>query len=303
MAEFSAGQAASVWPFLEIAFGLALIAYAVRSLRAFFSNRIEDADTRYRARKAVVFIGILAAMVVVLVSWGGSLSNLTLALGAAGAGIAFALQEVIASFAGWLALMMGGFYRVGDRVQLGGIKGDVIDVSILRTTLMEIGGWVDGDLYNGRIVRIANSFVFKEPVFNYSASFPFVWDEILIPIRFGSDRVQVRKIIEQIAQEELGDYAQGAQRTWDALVREYRVEQARIQPMVTLRVTDNWLEYTLRYVVDFKRRRATKDILFERLMSAIDDTAGSVRLASMTVELVGNDPVRHGSDMRGRDEP
>jgi small-conductance mechanosensitive channel len=80
---------------------------------------------------------------------------------------------VIASVAGWMAVSFGGFYKVGDRVELGGIKGDVIDIGILRTTIMQIGEWVSSDQYNGRIVRVANSFVFKEPVFNYSAEFPF----------------------------------------------------------------------------------------------------------------------------------
>ncbi|MCB0784290.1 MAG: mechanosensitive ion channel, partial [Flavobacteriales bacterium] len=75
----------------------------------------------------------------------------------------------------------------GDRVQLGGIKGDVIDIGVLRTTLMELGEWVDGDLYNGRMVLVANSFVFKEPVFNYSADFPFLWDELKVPVQYGAD--------------------------------------------------------------------------------------------------------------------
>ena len=99
----------------------------------------------------------------------------------------FALQEVIMSIAGWIAIVTGDFYKSGDRVMVGGIKGDVIDLGVLRTTVMELGDWVDGDLYNGRIVRIANSFVFKEPVFNYSSDFPFLWDEIKIPIQYGSD--------------------------------------------------------------------------------------------------------------------
>ena len=80
-------------------------------------------------------------------------------------------------------ILFGGFYKTGDRVQLGGIKGDVMDIGVLRTTVMEIGQWVDGDLYNGRIVLVANSFVFKEPVFNYSGDFPFLWDGIKIPIQ------------------------------------------------------------------------------------------------------------------------
>ena len=167
-----------LWTELAIKIGqimaaIALVVFWVHLLRKYFSQQIEDADIRYRARKVVTFSGVLLVFLVLIAGFSSNLSNLTLALGAASAGIAFALQEVIASFAGWLALVLGGFYRIGDRVELGGIKGDVIDISILRTTLMEMGSWVDGDLYNGRIVRVANSFVFKEPVFNYSGEFPF----------------------------------------------------------------------------------------------------------------------------------
>lgn len=114
-----------------------------------------------------------------------------------GAGIAVALQAVIASLAGWVAIAFGRFYSTGDRIQLGGVKGDVIDIGILRTTLMEVGQWVDGDLYNGRIVRIANSFVFKEPVFNYSADFPFLWDEIKLPIRYGSGWAYTSTVLQR----------------------------------------------------------------------------------------------------------
>jgi len=76
----------------------------------------------------------------------------------------------------------GSFYRIGNRVRLGGIIGDVIDIGVLRTTIMECGGWAKGDIYDGRIVRLASSFVFKEPVFNYSNDFPFLWHQIVVPV-------------------------------------------------------------------------------------------------------------------------
>src|SRR5690625_3506240 len=100
---------------------------------------------------------------------------------------------------------VGGFYKTGDRVQLGGIRGDVMDIGVLRTTIMEIGQWVDGDLYNGRIVLIANSFVFKEPVFNYSGDFPFLWDEIKIPIQYGSNYEMVNEILLKAGKDIAGD--------------------------------------------------------------------------------------------------
>jgi len=149
---------------------------ASRFVQRVIGERVADATTRYRARKSIALIGYVIMILATAIVFNDRLGGLTVAFGVAGAGIAFALQEVIASAAGWVAISFGNFYAPGDRVQLGGIKGDVIDVGILRTTLMEVGQWVDADLYNGRIVRVANSFIFKEPVFNYSADFPFLWD-------------------------------------------------------------------------------------------------------------------------------
>lgn len=242
-------------------------------------------DIRYSAKKAITFATYLLFLLVILFTYSSKLEGLTVALGVAGAGIAFALQEVIASFAGWLALLFGNFYKPGDRVQLGGIKGDVIDIGILRTTLMETGQWVDGDLYNGRIVRIANSFVFKEPVFNYSSDFPFLWDEIKVPVRYGSNHEQARQIFTKVVNSVTGDFSNHAAATWGTVQKKYRVENAKTEPIVTLIATDNWIEFTLRYVVDFKSRRITKDKLYTAILNEVTATSGTVQLASATLEL------------------
>lgn len=249
-------------------------------------GRVENNDTRYRLRKLVNFVGTLIAITLVTIVFSNKLGSLTVAFGVAGAGIAFALQEVIASVAGWVAVSFGNFYSVGDRVQLGGISGDVIDIGVLRTTLMETGQWVKADLYNGRIVRIANSFVFKEPVFNYSGDFPFLWDEITVPVKYGSDYKLAREILQKIADDAVVGLIPEAKKTWRGMVNKYRIEDARIEPMVTLIANDNWLEFTIRYVTDFKRRRSTKDALFTRIMEEFDSTDGKVSLASATFQLV-----------------
>jgi small-conductance mechanosensitive channel len=177
-------------------------------------------------------------------------------------------------------------------VQLGGIKGDVIDIGFVRTTVMEVGGWVNGDLYNGRIVRVANSFVFKEPVFNYSGDFPFVWDEIVVPIKYGCDYEQARAILQTEAQAVVGSYTETALERWQELVRTYRIENARLEPLVTIIANDNWVELTLRYVVDHRARRLTKDALFTRILAAVDKTGGRVAFASTTVQLVDLPPLQ-----------
>lgn len=267
--------------------GLLVILVIVRLLRTAINTYISEQDSRAVLRKIVSAGGAFSAIFFTLAMLSTNWSQFTVALGVSGAGIAFALQEVIGSIAGWMTLTLQHFYRIGDRVQLGGIRGDVIEISILRTTLMELGQWVDGDQYNGRIVRIANSFVFKEPVFNYSADFPFLWDEILVPIQYGSDYARARQIIEQALHEVTGDYIPLAEATWADMLRKYNIETASVQPLVTLVANDNWMAFTGRYVVNYKKRRSTKDLLFTRVVELIEATEGQVELASATFQLVG----------------
>jgi small-conductance mechanosensitive channel len=271
---------------VTIFIGIAVIWIIIKALQKNLFSKIKGNDNRYRAKKFSSFIGYLLVIVLITVVFSDKLGGLTVALGVAGAGIAFALQEVIASFAGWLAIMFGGFYKTGDRVQLGGIKGDVMDIGVLRTTIMETGQWVDGDLYNGRIVLIANSFVFKEPVFNYSGDFPFLWDEIKIPIQFGSNYEKTNKILLKVGNDVAGDLTERSREKWHALQNKYRLEDAQTEPMVSLIANDNWVEFTLRFVVSYKKRRATKTELFTRILQEIDATNGEIKFASATFQLV-----------------
>ncbi|MRR53142.1 MAG: mechanosensitive ion channel family protein [Deltaproteobacteria bacterium] len=276
----------TVGKIVTVLIGIIIINVLVRLTRRAFLPRIEGTDTRYRFRKLIGFLGMLVGFVLITVVFSDRLGNLTVAFGVAGAGIAFALQEVIASIAGWAAISVGGFYSVGDRVQVGGITGDVIDIGILRTTVMEIGEWVKADLYNGRIVRIANSFVFKAPVYNYSADFHFIWDEITVPVKYGSDYHHAREILLAIATEQIGSYIPHAQKDWEKMVKKFMIEKATVEPMVTMIANDNWIEFTVRYVIDYKKRRSTKDMLFTKILDAFGASDGKVSLASATFHLV-----------------
>lgn len=267
--------------------GTILIWVIIKVIQRTLFSKIKDGDNRYKAKKIASFFGYALTILLITIIYSNKLGGLTVAFGVAGAGIAFALQEVIASFAGWLAIMFGGFYKTGDRVQLGGIKGDVMDIGVLRTTIMETGQWVDGDLYNGRIVLIANSFVFKEPVFNYSGDFPFLWDEIKIPISYGSNYEKTKSILLQIGKDVAGDLTDLSKQTWINLQHQYRLEDAQTEPMVSLIANDNWVEFTLRYVVGFKKRRVVKTELFIQILKQIEATQGEIKFASATFQVVG----------------
>jgi len=276
----------NVGKFIMAFTGYIIIIILIRFINRNANKYIQNADTRYKAKKVFSYGGYSGALLLTVIIFSDQLGKIAIIFGIAGAGIAFALQEVIASVAGWVAISLKNFYSIGDRVQIGGIKGDVVDISILRTTLMETGQWVDADLYNGRIVRIANSFVFKEPVYNYSGYFPFLWDEIKIPVKYGCDHHFTRKMFQECADEITHDYIVLAQKSWQDIVKFYLIEEVEMEPIVTLAANDNWLEFTIRYVVDFNKRRSTKDKLFTLIMDRIIKSNGQVAIASSTVNLV-----------------
>jgi small-conductance mechanosensitive channel len=249
------------------------------------NSRVKNTNSRYKAKKFSGFVSFLVCLILTAIFFSEKIGSITIAFGVVSAAVAFALKESILSIAGWLAITFGNFFAVGDRVLLGGVRGDVIDVGLTLTTLMEIGGWVHGDQYNGRIVRVSNNFVFKEPVYNYSADFPFLWDEIIIPIKYGSDVELARQIVKSSADEILENYEKTAQREWMTMVRKYAIENARVENMVTLTADEGFITFVLRYVTDFKMRRSTKDKLFSAILKRIDESNGRVRIAGASIEV------------------
>ena len=270
-------------------FVIAIIIISISKLiQKNISKVVKDNSSKYRVRKFVNFFGFILIILAASIIYSDKLGGLTVAFGVAGAGIAFALQEIIVSIAGWIAITFGRYYKVGDRILLGGVKGDVIDISVMRTTLMECGEWINGDLYNGRVVRISNSFLFKDPVYNYSGDFPFLWDEIVVPLKHGSDVKEVKEIFSNIADDIVGEYSQKASLAWSELVNKYMVENAQVKPLITVTFNENWINFTLRYVVDYKSRRGTKDQLFSKILEASKNTPDKIKIAYSTLEISQN---------------
>lgn len=249
------------------------------------ARRIDDKDIRYKTRKAIGFAGYMLVAITILVIFSDQMQNLAVILGALSVGIGFALREVIQSLLGWLTISFWGLYKPGERIQMGGVMGDVIDINPLITTVMECGGWVRADLYNGRLVRLSNSLVFKENILNYTANFPFVWDEIVIPVRTSSDYRLARSLIEEAGKTLLTDITDDARAAWHKFSHQYPVEDARLDSMVTMSFDSNYIEFTLRYVVNYRARRSTRSLLFARILEGFEQTGGKVQIGAATIAL------------------
>lgn len=284
----ASGIVTQVGLFLVFAILILVFAWLINKT---LGKTVSDNKLRYRVKKIVRVFAYILIVLLAIISFTGKVQYFTLTIGLISAGIAFALQEVILSVAGWIAIFSSNIYKPGDRIEVDSVKGDVIDIGVLRTTLMEIGEWVRGDNYTGRIVQISNSNVFKGVVRNYSTDFPFVWDQIILPVKDGSDIDYSTSLIQQIAEDLLKDYSAYAKEHWKKMVKKYLIEDAVIDPVISVELNDNWIEFNLRYVVDYKKRRSTKHKLYLALHKAIVGSPDKISLASATMDITSVPPV------------
>ncbi|MBU0689986.1 MAG: mechanosensitive ion channel family protein [Gammaproteobacteria bacterium] len=269
----------------ELGISLFFIFLLVRFAKLIATNNIDNKDLRYKTRKAFGLSGYVLSLIIAIVIFSNQLANLPVLIGLLGVGLGFALRELIQSLIGWAVITFGNLYKPGDRIKLGGVMGDVMDIGPLTTTVMECGDWVKSDLYNGRVVYLPNNIMLREQVQNYSVDFPFLWDEIVVPVRTDSDHRLARSILLAVGKREQGDTMAAAQQYWSHFMLHHRAEDARLDVVVTMSFDANWIEFTLRYLVDYSRRRTTKDRLFSAILDEFEKTEGRVKIAAPSVQV------------------
>lgn len=271
----------------KLALWILIIIITIGVIRRTLKKRIDNIAIRYKAQKGIEIIGYVLIVVLILMAVTvDSFKDYTIIIGLFTAGITFTLQELILSIAGSFYIFFVKVYKPGDRIEINNIKGDVIDIDSIYTTLMEMGEWVSSDNYSGRIVKISNAFVFKGPIKNYSMDFPFVWDELEVLITYESDVELAKKIVQETATELLSEYTERSLAKWKEMVAHYYIEDATITPTVAMTLTDNWINLNLRYITDYKLRRDTKNKLLQSIEKSFLETNGKVTLSSTTLQLL-----------------
>jgi len=208
-----------------------------------------------------------------------------------GAGLAIASQEMVGSLVAGLNIWLGNIYRVGDRVRIGDVVGDVMDISLLRTTVMEVGEWVKADQYTGRVVTVANRQVWVNSVYNFTQHWGYLWDEITLPITYESDWQRATELMLEHGQTYTAELQADAESKLSRLVDRYPLKDTKVEPTLYLAMTDNWIEMTLRFVVDAQERRAVKGQLHQDLLQHFQ-AEENISVASMTIEIVGFPPLQ-----------
>src|SRR5699024_7489229 len=163
------------------------------------NKHMPEAREQYKWRKNLTYVFAFIGFLVVGRIWFEGLQSLATFLGLLSAGLAIALKDPISDLAGWLFILWRKPLEVGDRIQLGDVKGDVIDVRIFKFTVLEIGNWVRGDQSTGRLIHLPNHLIFSDSLANYTSDFDFIWNELKVLLTFESDWEKAKKILQEIS--------------------------------------------------------------------------------------------------------
>lgn len=284
---------------------VAVLHYVLRACNRLLlpGNRPRILRARFWVRQGIqLFTAILGVLGLISI-WFDNPANLTTAFGLVTAGVAFALQQVITAFAGYFVILRGQNFNVGDRITMGGVRGDVVALGFIQTQIMEMGepvgsdpsatSWVKSRQFTGRIVSVSNSKIFSEPVFNYTREFPFIWEEMTVPVRYADDRNRVEQILLEAAREHAVDPFEIEPAAREILEQHYHLRSIEIAPRVYWRLTDNWLEMTVRFLYKPHGTRSVKDSMSRDILAGLD--AAGIGIASATYDIVGFPPI----EMRG----
>ena len=269
-------------------------------LRQFIGTR---GGTRFHfwARQVVSLFMAVVLVLGVASIWFDNPARMATVVGLLGAGLAFALQRVITAVAGYFVILRGKTFNVGDRIVMGGVRGDVIALTFMQTKIMEMGQpppvqkdepamWVKSRQFTGRIVTVTNAKIFDEPVYNYTHEFPYVWDEITIAIHYDADRGRAEDILLQAAKDHAVRSEQIGPSEIERLERRYRIAVHDIDPRVYWQIGRDWLELTVSFLSPDHGTRGIKDKMTRDILAGLGDAG--VSIASTGYEITGLPPLR-----------
>jgi small-conductance mechanosensitive channel len=222
------------------------------------------------ARRLVRYALVVAATVVVAGFLFDDLKMVAAAGGLVSAALVISLQDVCASVFAWFVIMLGAKFGIGDRLEVEGTRGDVIDIDLLRTTLLEVNAWLGTDEPTGRVITMPNNFIFRTKVFNFSHGHPYTWAKIELTVTNATPVAVATTLFERVLQEEVGPVYSLAQSASASMRRRYGVEDAIYKPQVNLQIVDTGVTLSLLYVSHFRESSAVRNQLYRRLVSELE---------------------------------
>jgi len=253
---------------IGIIFGTVLL-YTFLSRLVF--PRFLSHESLFVTRRMGGYILLFVIIVMLTVFFLEDLKQIGAFIGIVGAAIVIALQDLCSAFAGWFVIVSCRKLKLGDRVEIDGRRGDVIDIQMLRTTMLELNNWLGVDEPTGRIVAIPNSFIFKHHLFNYSHIHPYIWGRIDITVTFETPATEAYDVLFDILKQETKEEFQAASRGEDKLQQNYGLQRTPYIPKIHTVIADSGVLYSLFYVSHYKRFCATRDRVSAHIVRAFEE--------------------------------
>ncbi len=231
-------------------------------------RRNPDVRVRYRLRKTSTYIAFFLGAFVIFRIWVGSIGSLATFFGLLSAGMAIALKDPLANFAGWIFIVWRKPFGPGDRITLRTHTGDVIDQRIFMFTLLEVGTETGAGQSTGRVIHLPNGWVFTDSVINFTHGFPYVWNEIAVLVTFESNWRAAKQILFDVSAEHAGSLSEDAERNLRRAAQEYLIFYSKLTPTVYTSVRESGIELTMRYLVEPRRSRGSEQQIWEAILDA-----------------------------------
>ncbi|OQY08833.1 MAG: mechanosensitive ion channel protein MscS [Marinitoga sp. 4572_148] len=229
-------------------------------------NKIKDPKAKYYWNKTANYIFILIGIVAMIKLWFSGFQSISTFLGLFSAGLAISIREIIVNFAGWLYIISKKPFSIGDRIEIENFAGDVIDISALNFTILEIGNWVNADQSTGRIIHIPNGIIFNKKLANYTKDFRFIWNEIPVLITFNSNWKKAKKILLEIANKHAEHLSKEAEEKLRKAAAKYMIFYKKLTPIVYTSVESSGILLTIRYLCQPRRRRNSSHEIWEEIL-------------------------------------
>lgn len=235
------------------------------------NKKIDDEKLQYKWRKNLTYVSGFLGLFIIGSIWSDGFKSFSTFLGLLSAGLAIALKDPVSDFAGWAFILWRKPFEVGDRIQIGDVKGDVIDVRLFKFTVLEIGNWVHADQSTGRVVHVSNHKVFTDSLANYTSDFEFIWNEIQVLITFESDWKKAKNILQEIADKHLKDFVNEAERQVKRATKSYLIHYRYLTPIVYTDVQDSGVNLTIRHLTNPRTRRKVSQAIWEDILDRFDE--------------------------------
>ena len=233
-------------------------------------KHIENTEVYYKTKRVTNGIAFFLSFIVVVIIWLDTSSSLLTFLGLFSAGVALALKDILLNISGWLYIIIRQPFFVGDRIEISGIKGDVIDQNIFKFRVIEIGNWVQAEQSTGRIIHIPNYKIFTDPLANYSLGFEYIWDELAVLIPFEKNWRKAKVILEEVVHQMTDDLSEDVRKQIREASRKYMIFYNSLTPIVYTDVTDSGVRLTMRFICHPKQRRTVNQKIWEELLNRFD---------------------------------